>query len=533
MKKTNNPVRQRLAQTGSAYRRSLNVLTGLKLLQFLAMIVTFWYLSVIVYQVIEVAQFTTLTALSAFIFSALAWVFLNVIVQRFQLSAELSCRQHLQTQLHGVLTQRQYALTRTQQPRYWQLLWLKQLPALSRYYNQYLPQQYLAGLTPLIILIASFSINWFVGLILLLAMPVVPLFMIVIGKGTASLHQTHFHALHRLGGMFSDRLRGLATINAFHNHATQQSALTEASDQLNDKTMKVVTVAFLNNSVLDFFSTIAVALVAVFVGFSLLGELTIGPAINLQSGLFLLLSVPQVFAEMKHLGKLYHQKAEAEAAIEQFYPVIHQAGDESQALVIDQHLTLRNFRVSSPTLFAPYLSISQGDKIRLSGDSGSGKSVLLHALMGWHPASHKLSGKIAYLTQSPRLIRGTLRENLSLDYMHDDQRLYAVLAQVELTEWLATLPAGLDTEFADHPPASGGQIQRIGLARILLQNAQLVLLDEPTAHLTEQQHRHLSMLIHRTLEDKTLVWASHKELDQGRFNKMWQIENNQITERPC
>ncbi len=448
----------------------------------------------------------------------------HLLVQRYK----QGLLNRLEHQLARSLAWQQHALIRQQSTFYWQSLWLKHIPSLVNWCFEYRVQQLVATVMPLLVLAVIFSVNYVIGVGLILALPVVPLFMIIVGKGAASQQKKHFTALNRLGSLFADRLNALPLLASYNAHNKQSQLLTNASTQLNERTMKVVSVAFLSNTVLDFFATLSVALVAVFIGFTLLGELNIGPEISLHHGLWILLTVPLLLSEMKRLGQVYHQKAEVEAAREPLNKVFgelppSELGEQKRFT----YFFTNKFSVEG-LLTGTNVSVKQGDKIRVCGKSGAGKTVLLEALAGQRIASAQLSGTFVWLHQSPLIMPGSLRSNLTVGRDLDDNALLNALHRVELTGWFEALPEGLDTKMSDYPALSGGESQRLSLARALLSNADIWFLDEPTAHLPENQHHRLSALIVSLTRDKTVFWASHKHLPASYFSQHWIISNKHI-----
>lgn len=284
----------------------------------LALLGAFWFIGAILAGWITQARLATPEALSGvFLCLSLAWLLQGVHMQ-LRHRAKAVLLQQLERRLMDQFVCRQHALVRHHSSYYWQTVWLQHLPALADWRYDYLVQQQVAVFVPVLTLMAIAFINPVIAAALLLALPVVPLFMVVVGKGAAYLHRKHFIALERLGGLFGDRLKALPLLASFQGYDKQQTLLQQASEQLNRRTMKVVGLAFLSSTVLDFFSTLAVALVAVFIGFHLLGEIHIGIGVNLHTGLWVLLAVPMLLTEMKLLGQFYHQKAQAEAASKSF-----------------------------------------------------------------------------------------------------------------------------------------------------------------------------------------------------------------------
>lgn len=517
-------------------RTSVMKLTLVKCLSLFSLMVGFYFFSQAVHGWIvngEKASNAIVFGLS--ISLLICWVLQGVVnAQTHAYKAKMMAT--IEHHLLGVFEQQQHALVRQHSLFYWQTLWVKHIQALTDWAYDYRVQQYVAVLVPLLALSVIFYVNSIIGFGLMVALPVVPLFMIIVGKGAASLHRKHFVALERLGGLFTDRLNALPLMASYRAHTTQTRLLHRASEQLNLRTMKVVGVAFLSSSVLDFFATLSVALVAVFIGFSLLGELQLGPAITLHQGLWILLTVPLLLSEMKKLGQVYHQKAQAEAASECLFPLFESAGDNTPNAegkpndeVAFNGFEAQDFRVPG-LLSADHLKVNLGDHILLNGASGSGKTVLLEALAGHREASHAFAGTCVWISQTPVILPGTVRENLRLDNDYSESELHYVLRTVELTDWLAGLPSGLDTPMTDYPSLSGGEAQRLALARGLLRDPDIWLLDEPTAHLPDEQHHRLSRLISKVTGSKTVLWASHKVLPAQWFDGHWMIKNAQVTE---
>lgn len=499
-----------------------------RLAQLAAQISAFWFLASIVHRVVVEQQAVFFSELSPLIVAMLCWAILVYLQDWMGNRMKSILEQALEDSIHQRLKSNQVALTRRFSSTFWQQLFLNNISDIGDYLTQYSVQKWLAGIGPVVVLLVITPINYVVAIALFVTMPVVPLFMILVGKGAASLHRKHFIALERLGDMFSDRLKALPLITVTGQHHNQVNRLSDASEIVNRKTMQVVSIAFLSTTVLDFFATVSIALVAVFIGFTMLGELSIGPQITLHSGLFMLLVSPLLFSEMRTLGRFYHQKSKAEAAAQRFVDVFKNDVIHPNNSTFNGIAWL-NFKVCEPSIKAKQLCINEKDWIHLIGPSGSGKTVLLEALCGFRQASHSLSGNVALLSQHVALLDKSLRNNLTLGKLNlSDSQLIQSLEEVGLNEWYTHLTEGLDAELSDYPALSGGEAQRLALARILLHNKDIVLLDEPTAHLTEKQHNDLSKLIHKKLYSKTVVWASHKPLPSDWFCQSWFINSGVI-----
>lgn len=501
---------------------------SLRLCQLVAQVSAFWYFSGLIHLIVVQKQPVLTNQLVPFMLAVSAWAISVWLADLTGSKAKYSLEKKLEAKLQGILQSRQVSLTRKYSATYWQQLLLTNLNDIGDYLSQYSVQKWLAVVAPSLVILILLPVNYIVAVMLLLTLPIVPLLMVLIGKRAALMHRKHFLALERLGDMFSDRLKGLSLVTTTGQHQNQLERLDHASQIVNRKTMKVVSLAFLNNTVLDFFSTLSIALIAVFIGFTMLGELSFGPSISLHQGLFMLLVSPLLFAEMRMLGKLYHQKAKAEAGAERFSEVFKEA-NTGNVLKQPNDVVWVNFSLSKPKIRARHLKISQGDWVLLTGTSGSGKTSLLEALMGFREASHALSGDVALQSQQTAVLDSTLAFNLHLGHDgYSDDQLTQALDEVELTDWFAGLPKGLDTQLGDYPKMSGGEAHRLALARILLLNKEIILLDEPTAHLTAESHNQLARLIHEKLCCKTVIWASHKQLPNSWFNQHWHIAQGEI-----
>ena len=537
-------------------RTSQTRLVVIKCLSLFSLIIGFYFFSHVAHSwVVNKAHGTHSHIIGLGLALLFAWL-LQGVFNHQSIGSKTNILSKLEKALTAVFANRQHALVRQQTVFYWQTVWQKQLHDVTDWAVEYSVQQAIAIIVPLLALAVIFVVNPVIGAGLLVTLPVVPLFMIIVGKGAAALHQKHFIALSRLGSMFTDRLAALPMLSTFQAHEKQTDLLKEASETLNLRTMKVVSVAFLSNSVLDFFATLSVALVAVFIGFTLLDELNIGPEITLQQGLWILLVVPLLLSEMKRLGQIYHQKAQAESAMEALKPILasphcdtetkDDAVDAMQTTSVHGENTNQFFaekfavfdelaearQGKSAIVSAQTLTLNKGDCILLSGRSGSGKTLLLEALAGQRQATHRCQWSSVWLTQHPVILPSSVRDNLCLYDRYSDQQLLAMLDKVELTHWLKQLPFGLDTLMTDYPLLSGGEAQRLSIARALLRDRPLWLLDEPTAHLPDEQHHRIAQLINRLTQDKTVIWASHKALPANWFSGFWHIEHQQVIEKP-
>ena len=467
---------------------------------------------------------------------------------------------------------------------------LEQVDALENYFSRYLPQQMIVGVLPIIMIIVVMPVNWIVGLIFLVTGPLVPIFMALVGMGAASANRSQFLAMARMSGYFLDRLQGLATLKLF-GQATQELAnINKIADGFREKTMAVLRIAFLSSAILEFFSAVAVALVAVYVGLGLLGQIHFGPAehITLSEALFVLLLAPEFFMPLRQLAINYHDRAAALGASDAILAILEQdagmseagdngvgCADKGGASIANDALRAsamapgnRSMQSSAASygdfqgtknliefqnvskyygerrvLAAINLHITAGEKIALVGESGAGKTTFLNLLLGFEAAteghvllngltvsSERAAQAIAWVGQNPYIFHGTIKDNIALaDPDSTEQRIITAAQAAGVTEFSAQLPEGLLTPIGERGYGlSGGQVQRIALARAFLKNADIILLDEPTANLDAANKTLLLDVIDQLFIDKTLIIATHDPVVIDRMGRRIELQQGRL-----
>ncbi|MGM0906719.1 MAG: ABC transporter ATP-binding protein/permease [Pseudomonadota bacterium] len=410
-------------------------------------------------------------------------------------------------------------------------LQLEPVEALKGYFNRYLVQQYLVVFSPLVILITCFYINPLVGLLLLFSGPVIPLFMALVGIGAERLSQKHAQQTHALSRIFTDKLRNLATIQLFDAGDEALSDVATAGEEYRQATMSTLKVAFLSSAVLEFFSSVAIAGVALYVGFGLLGYISWFGAdeLTLFSGLFMLLLAPEYFAPLRQFAQSYHDRAAAIGAASllaepSMAEPLKEAGamhqptlsESSNAAIHWQNLSVQ--LTPKSVLLYPDTDISAGTLTVLSGPSGSGKSTLIKVLLGQQPYSgtlelHESFGKecVAYFAQQPFLTASSIRNNVNQYQTHADADIIDVFEQLNLGTLLEQLSEGLDTRLGERGVGlSGGERRRVALARCMLSGRGLIVADEPTENLDEVSAEAIRQTLKRmTQNGVTVIAASH------------------------
>ncbi|MCL5974893.1 MAG: thiol reductant ABC exporter subunit CydD [Gammaproteobacteria bacterium] len=413
---------------------------------------------------------------------------------------------------------------------------IEDVEAMDGYFARFWPQQLLALLTPLFIVLIVLYYNWLAALFLLLAAPLIPLFMVLVGMGAESINQRFFNQRQRLAGHFLDRVKHLTTLKLFAAEFAVLTDVNSRSEDYRQVVMKTLKLAFLSSAVLEFFTSVAIAAIAIYIGFALFGAISWGPSadITLFSGLFILLLAPEFFQPLRNLSQFYHDRAAALAAATQIATYLDQSDttknlpadviSEQQSNSTLSKLITTNLSIgynANEKLQGPLnIDLTTGQCLVISGPSGSGKTTLLHTLAGYLPP---LSGElllnnqpitktaIRYLPQKPWIINGSWADNLSvLAPQATEQAMQKALIQLGLETLISNRDNGLDRKLNEHGEGlSGGQLQRLVLARVILSPAPLLLLDEPTGSLDAESRQYVLAALAELKPQCILVISSH------------------------
>ena len=424
----------------------------------------------------------------------------------------------------------------------WTTILVEQVEEVHDFVARYLPQMVLAALVPLIFIVVALPFNWAAAVIFLVTAPLIPLFMILVGMKAAEANRRNFQALGRLGGFFLDRLQAMETLRLFQACERQQLELNQASEGFRIKTMQVLRLAFLSSTVLEFFASVSIAILAVYLGMNFLGYLNFGSwgqGVTLFSGLFLLLLAPDFYQPLRDLGTHYHARAKAIAASEEIMALLDQAEPEqaggSKRINPDQpfRLQARSLSVFSvdgvPLLDNLSFSIKGGERVAIIGPSGAGKSTLVNTLMGFWPYQGQLQvvgeslaqldmqdwrRQIAWLGQQPLIIHGSVYDNVCFGRQLDRDQVTHALRKAQAMDFVEHLSEGTDTLLQEQGGnLSVGQAQRIALARALAEPVKLLILDEPTASLDALSERLVLDTLAAIPDDCTVITITHR-LDQ-------------------
>jgi ATP-binding cassette, subfamily C, bacterial CydD len=435
---------------------------------------------------------------------------------------------------------------------------MDEVERVGAYAERYQPARVAATLVPLLLLAAVFPLSWVVGVLLVLCAPLPPVNLSIVGMGTTAVARRHAEELRHLSGYFLDRLRGLATLRALGAERAELERVKGASERLAERSMAVLRVAFVSAAVLEAIVTVAVAVVAMYIGLTLLGYMDV-PGLpshmSLGTGLFLLMVTPLYFQPVRALAAAYHERADALAAIDALQPLLDTDPNPTQrgarSLLSPPAVEATSVTVVFPGRELPALddvslAVAPGELIAVTGASGAGKSTLLRTLAGeLEPAGGAVlldgvpptgleRSAITWLGQRPYLFAGTLADNIALGRpeAHELQVQHAALA-AGLGDLLARLPDGLATPVGEGGwGLSGGEAHRVALARTFLKGAPLLLLDEPTAHLDAVSEAAIIEVIRRLARPATTVVASHSPALLAACDRVITLDRGQLIDNP-
>ncbi|MEO3388335.1 thiol reductant ABC exporter subunit CydD [Mesorhizobium sp. CAU 1741] len=430
----------------------------------------------------------------------------------------------------------------------------EQAEAVVPWLARYRPLRIKAAAVPLVILATVLSLSWAAAIVLLVAAPLIPIFMALVGWRAKEASERQLVRIGDMNAFLLDRLRGLATIRALGAVNRTALRLRDDANALGRSTMEVLRIAFLSSAILELFAALGVAMVAVYVGFHLLGELNFGAwagTLSLAEGLFILLLAPAFFEPLRDLSSVWHDRAAGEAglaALERLARVtqpivggLEDVGtkahrpDDALSVAIEE-LVFRYQGSAEPVFTGFNLAVQPGEHLAIMAPSGCGKSTLLALLAGLAPSAAgairlggeplngataaRLRTRIAWLGQQPHVFSGTLAGNVALGRPDIDHRaVYRAMTVAHINGLAQRRGPSLIGE--NGAGLSGGETLRLALARAAAgEGTALILADEPTAHLDADTAAEVTDRLLEIAAGRTLIVATHDPVLAARMDRV-------------
>ena len=426
------------------------------------------------------------------------------------------------------------------------------LEQVDAYVARYIPQILYAIMIPLIMGIAIVDTLPIIGIILIITVPLIPFFMILIGKQADRLNKEQWERMSFLSGHFLDVLQGITTLKLFGRAKDQIKVIGRLSEEFKDSTLRVLRVAFLSALVLELVSTISTALIAVYLGLTLLdGE------ISFFSAFFILLLAPEFYTPFRQLGAAFHTGMAGKTSILKYEEFMNRQpslpiGGQSQLKGKVQAIEIKDltFTYEDSENGVQHISLEakRNSPIMLVGESGAGKSTIAHIIGGFLTApkgSVTIDGldlcdidiewwrqQITYVSQQPHIMKGTLREVLSFGMDVSDKEILDACKEVQLLDVISRHADGLDAVIGEGGLGlSGGERQRVALARAFLRKGQVLILDEVTAHLDVKTESIISTAIQRLMKNKIVIIIGHRLQTMHWASKLYVLKQGTIIQQ--
>ncbi|MCJ8349998.1 thiol reductant ABC exporter subunit CydD [Moritella sp.] len=422
--------------------------------------------------------------------------------------------------------------------------------SLEDYFSGYLPVVAYCSVIPSAVLFAVFPMDWLSGLVLMLTAPMVPMFMIIIGHKAHDLNQKHWTKLLRMSSHFLDIIQGLTQLKIFNASRQEMAAVKTISEDYGNQTMGILKIAFLSSFMLEFLASIAIALVAVILGFRLYyGD------VDYLLALWVLLLAPEFYLPFRQLGTQYHAKMAGVTAAQDMLQILSIPIKENQAETqfkapFDISLTDVNFTYSGRknTLKNINLTLSNHGLYAVIGESGAGKSTLIDTILGFNTpdsgsmtingTKHTSAERDAWLNhcgwiaQQGHIFYGSLGFNIALTEDYDNAKIQQVLTSVGLADFVAQLKDGLNTHVGEGGVGiSGGQSQRLALARAFYHQPDVLILDEPSSHLDKDTEQIVSDSVAEYAKQHLVIVIAHRLHTVVDAKQIIVLEQGQIIEQ--
>jgi ATP-binding cassette subfamily C protein CydD len=530
-----------LRQQGSLGRRVAAGAILLGLVGILLAVIQAGVAAFLLRALIRPADDSLVTLALLFALLAMARALVGVLADRSAFAAGAAGRRRLRSEILGRLLAIGPSLLRREHSAALSGIVVDRIEALDGLFARWIPAATLAVAGPALVLLAALIADPFAALILFLCGLFVPIGMALAGIGAAAAARSQMQAMARLQTRFVDRMRGIGTIVLAGRTETEAAALKAAADDLRRGTMRILRVAFLSSAALDCAAAVALIVIAITQGRSLIAATN---AEGAARALFLLLLVPEFFAPLRNFTLAYQDRMSGLAAAEAVValpPAVQDGADmvveppatapqtvAAHGISIafeDVHLSWDKAR--GKALDGVTFRLPAGGTLILAGPSGAGKSTVIEILLGFvRPDTGKvllngmeissivpqaLSRLTAWIGQRPVLFATSIRENIRFARPEASaEELAEAIRLAHVGSFVEDLPDGLDTVIGEGGYGlSGGQAQRVAIARAFLKNAPLLLLDEPTAHLDPATEAEVLESLKRLAIGRTVIVASH------------------------
>lgn len=426
--------------------------------------------------------------------------------------------------------------------------------ALDAYFSAYIPQLFFSAIIPVSVLIVVFPFDLLTGFVFLVTAPIIPVFMILIGQQAKSMTEKQWKSLSRMSAHFLDALQGLTTLKIFGRSKEESKEIFRVSDQFRQKTMGVLKIAFLSALVLEMAATISTAVVAVEIGLRLMYA-----KMAFQPALFILILAPEFYQPMRQLGAKFHAGMDGVTAAARIYEILETpvpqfekqttiSGFSLQDLLVFKDISFSYPQAQSSAVKNISFQIEPQSKVALVGKSGSGKSTIAALLLRFARAQQgtilvgtkdlqtipeeKWLQNISWLPQKPYLFHRTIAENILIAKPQASrEEIIEAARQAHLHALVQDLPDGYDTIVGEEGSRfSGGQAQRIALARAFLRQAPLLILDEPTSNLDPRLDAEIQQSINRLCKGKTVLLIAHRLSSVTDADQIIFLEQGKIIE---
>jgi ATP-binding cassette subfamily C protein CydD len=442
-----------------------------------------------------------------------------------------------------------------------------QVETIDPFLVRYQLARFRMAVVPAAILVAVLPVSWVVALVLAVTGPVIPVFMALIGATARQRSRRQLDEAGNLTGLLLDRLRGLTTIRLLGAEERTAAAIEASGERVRRSAMDVLSIAFLSSAALELFATVGIAMVALYVGFYLLGWISFGATLNafgLSGGLFMLLLAPEFFQPLREFAAGYHDRAAVAGLAERADDIFnvrrssvvgrldatayrHPDRPPASSVAV-RRLTVRLAGCERPLLKRAHLAVAAGEHIAIMGPSGAGKSALLHAIAGLiegvegriaidgmlltGDTADALRRRMAWIGQEPFVRQASLGRNLQLgDQPIDPEGAAVALEKARLAERVGWMQRQMLTPIGENGAGlSGGELRRLAIARAVLADAPVILADEPTADLDGVTAEEVRSALLGAARGKTLIVATHDENLAGRMDRIVTLSFGSIVE---